>query len=364
MHLLLLFSAFFYSILLSFITLGIFRTGRKMAAAPRGISVIIAARNEATNLPGLLESLQELNYPSEFFEIIIVDDCSQDDTASIIESAFRTFPNLRLIRRKDERPDMPGKKGALFLGIDKAQYEILAFTDADCRPGCNWLAEINSHFLPGIDFVAGYSPLLIRQKILSGLKNLERASIFAIIAGSFGWNWGFTSVARNQSYSKSVFQKISGFSGIGHLRSGDDDLLLQKIQKINPGLNFMFSQESIVPTLADQQAAQQVSLETRRASKWRYYPGEIKIMSLLVFLFHLLLAVTIALTICRLITPQLLLTALILKILPDFLLLTAFLVRIKRIKLMLFFPLAELVYIPYFLFFALKGTFGRYAWRE
>ncbi len=167
-----------------------------------------------------------------------------------------------------------GKKNALNEAIKLAKYDILAFTDADCLPSPFWLQEINSHFTDETEFVAGYAPLLVKPKWLSTLKNLERSSIFALTAGSFGWNWAVTCTARNMAYRKELFKKKNGFQGIGHLRSGDDDLMLQKLAPKK--MRFMFSEKSFVPSDDKKNIKEQVNLETRRASKWNYYPISIK----------------------------------------------------------------------------------------
>ncbi|HHE37231.1 MAG TPA: glycosyltransferase, partial [Candidatus Cloacimonetes bacterium] len=183
-------------------------------------SIIIAARNEEKNLPQLLENLVDQNYPQDHYEIIVADDRSSDRTSLIVKEYIQKFPNLKLIRIKEETENLVGKKNALNNAIKKSEYEILAFTDADCLPTKNWLSEINKHFDDKTDFVTGYSPLISKEKKINLLKNLERSSHFAVVAGSLGLNWKITCSARNMAYRKSIYDKMNGFSGIGNLRSG------------------------------------------------------------------------------------------------------------------------------------------------
>jgi hypothetical protein len=195
---------------------------------------------------------------------------------------------------------------------------------------------------------------------INSLKNLERASIFAVIAGSFGWNLDLTSVARSQVYRKSPFLKIKGFASIGKHRSGDDDLLLQKMSPHLRRRNFIFSPAAAVPSFDKESRAEMISLETRRASKWQYYPLHIKLLTLMIFIYYICLAaafftniswIALSLMIC-------------LKISAEFVLLFVFLKRINRTGLLSLFPIAEILYIPYYIFFGIKGTFGKYKWKN
>jgi len=328
-------------------------------------SIIIAARNEEKYLPLLLEKLVNLDYPKENYEIIIADDRSSDNTTKIIKKFQKDHPNIRYVKIIVEKKDIVGKEGALEAAIQISKYEILAFTDADCLPNKNWLSEINRHFSNQIDFVTGYSPLILKKnKFLDFLKNFERATHFAVVAGSLGLNWKITCAARNMAYRKSLFEKVNGFSGIGHLRSGDDDLMLQKMDRHIRKANFMFSQDSIVPSFDKDNLKEMAHLETRRGSKWFHYTILVKIMTLFFLIYYLAFIFTFFSLVFSFLGLNLFFLILTLKIIPEFLLLFLFLIKVKRIKLILVFPILELIYIPYFIFFGLKGTFGKYRWKN
>ncbi len=357
-------SSFLYLCFVLFFFGGIFRLSSKTYKEIQNISVIIAARNEEKYLPELLKILQKQNYPKENFEVIVVDDRSKDSTFQVTKDFQKTFPNLTLIQIEKESDNLFGKKNAINSAIKRAKFEILAFTDADCLPTKNWLKSINLFFTEEIDFLAGFSPLITQSKLLSKLKNLERASIFAITAGSFGWNWAITCTGRNMIYRKSIFEKIHGFKGIGHLKSGDDDLLLQKMSKHIRKMNFMFSQDSIVKSYDKNHPTEHIDLETRRASKWKYYPISIKFLTLFFFVYYLIYTFSLVMLIFNNISILQFVQLSIIKIVPEFLLLLAFSAKIKQIKILQIFPLAEIFYIPYFIYFALKGTLGTYKWKE
>jgi len=354
----------FYCLLIIFFLLGILRLQKPHNRQLQPISVIIAARNEEKHLSRLLQNLLSLNYPPEKFEVIIADDRSTDKTTEIIAKFQKDFPNLLSVKIEKESANLVGKKNALNAAINSAKNEILAFTDADCLPNRNWLLEINNHFAANIDFIAGYSPLLIHRKYFSELKNLERASHFAVTAGTLGWNWKITCSARNTAYRKSVFFRSGGFDGIGHIRSGDDDLLLQKMAKFIRKATFMFTPASIVPSFDKENISEMIHLESRRASKWRFYPLPVKILSGFVFLYYLVLITAFGLVLLADFSRKIFLFVLMSKIIAEFLLLLIFLIKVNKKKLLWLFPIAEIVYLPYFIFFGLKGTFGKYRWKN
>ncbi len=356
--------AIFYAALILFFWLGLLFTSRKQNSQLNSISIIVAARDEAANLPNLLPLLIEQNYPDEFYEIIIADDRSQDDTSDIVQRFKNKFGNLKLIRIDEENPQLVGKKGAVTAAVKLAQNDILAFTDADCLPTLNWLREINAHFTEDTDFIAGYSIILHPNGFFNFLKNLERSAFFAVIASAFTFNWGISVTAGNMAYRRRLFSQIKGFAGIGHIRSGDDDLLLHKIRKLIRNFCFMFSQDSIVLSKGCQSAVHQINQETRRGSKWRYYPLDVKLITSIVMLFYLSYIILFFGCLTSSYCWILFLRITLFKIIPEFLLIFTFLYKIKKMKFLSIFPIAELLYIPYFIFFGIKGTIGKYKWKE
>ncbi len=356
--------SFFYFGIISFFIVGILILKKEFNQHPQKISVIIAARNEEKYLPELLEILINQSYKKDDYEIIVADDRSTDRTSEIVKQFQKNNSNLKLVKIHKENKELIGKKGALDAAIKEAKHNILAFTDADCKPSLNWLLELNKHFTVDTDFIAGYSPLIVRNKFLSFLKNLERVSIFAITAGGFGWNLGITCTARNMAYRKSLFNKVNGFYGIGYLSSGDDDLMLQKMSKYTKKMNFMFSRDSIVESFDKRNLQEHADLESRRASKWKYYPLSIKLMTLFIFTYYIIFLLSFIGFIFNYISTVNFLYILLIKIISEFLLLLIFLIKIQRKRFLLAFPLAELIYIPYFIFFGLKGTFGTFKWKN
>ena len=293
---LILFTLLYLLTIFSFI-IGILRLPIRRNSEIQPISIIVAARNEERNIGNLIESIIAQDYPKDAFELIIANDRSSDRTAEIIKNYSKKYSFIRLVNIVKEDKNLIGKKGAIDAAIKLAKNEILAFTDADCLVESDWLKQINAHFTKNVDFVAGYSFIDLNSSFANGLKNLERASIFAVTSGSFGNNWALTCTAGNMAYRKSIYQEIGGFEGIGHIRSGDDDLMLQKMGKKLRMMNFIFEPESMVYTSNNNNLNEHIQRESRRASKWRHYPTSIKLLTLMIFIFYILLIAATTMTI-------------------------------------------------------------------
>ena len=362
----------FYSLFLLFIFIGIFRIKNcKDSLFFNDISVIVAAHNEEKDIANLLDFLSFQEYPKDKYEVIIINDRSRDNTEGIIKKYSEKYNNIKYLKIDKEDKNLVGKKNALTKGIEQSNGNILLFTDADCVPGKNWLKSINNQFNLGFDVVVGYSPLVsyntktIFQKFVFLLKRLERLSIFSISAGTIGWNWGVTATGRNFAYRKRVFKELNGFSGIGHIPSGDDDLFLQKISKSKKyKISFAKDKKSFVNSVERKSAKEQINQEKRRASKWIYYPLNIKIYLALIFVFYLFLFISFVMAIFSSFSWNSFLGIFIIKVIFDFLIVIKGAILFRENRLLWIFPLAEIFYIPYFLIFGILGTFTRYRWHD
>ena len=97
-----------------------------------GVSVVVPVFNGQQTIRPLLDSLLASAYPADRFEIIIVDNGSNDATLSIV----RQYPVTLL-----EQCEIRSSYAARNMGIARARFPIIAFTDADCQVDNRWLAE-------------------------------------------------------------------------------------------------------------------------------------------------------------------------------------------------------------------------------
>ena len=194
------------------------------------VSIVVCARNELDNLRRLLPLLLKQDYPAAF-EIVLIDDRSQDDTYLYAQQLAQYYPTTVRLVTVGRTPDgFAPKKYALTLGIKSARYPRLLFTDADCIPATNqWLRLMQRGFAQtgGADVVLGFSAYVEAPGFLNQLIRYETLLTAAQYL-SFAWRgWPYMGVGRNLAYTRACFTATKGFAS--HIRqlSGDDDLLVQ-----------------------------------------------------------------------------------------------------------------------------------------
>jgi glycosyltransferase involved in cell wall biosynthesis len=192
------------------------------------VSVIICARNEAENLKKFLPSVLEQDYPD--FEVIVVNDCSEDNSYVILGEYLLKYPHLRISTVNKDPKFAHSKKFAQFIGIKAAKNEILLFTDADCQPvSKKWLEGITSHFTDKVSFVLGYGGYFSGKGLLNKYIRGESVIIAMQYLGMAIRGIPYMGVGRNLAYRKSVFFENKGFGPHNHVLSGDDDLLVNSV---------------------------------------------------------------------------------------------------------------------------------------
>lgn len=126
-----------------------------MASSFPSVTVIIPVYNGEVDLPDLLTCLQQQTYPCDRVEWLIVDNNSHDRTAEILDRAIQSKASSFVLRSLKE-PHIQSSYAARNVGIRDALGEILAFTDADCRPEPIWLERLVQPFAtPSVGIVAG-----------------------------------------------------------------------------------------------------------------------------------------------------------------------------------------------------------------
>jgi poly-beta-1,6-N-acetyl-D-glucosamine synthase len=189
------------------------------------VSVIICARNEEENLRKFLQAVLEQDYSD--FEVIVVNDCSEDDSYDVLGEYLKKYPNLKVSNIIKDPKFTHNKKFAQFIGIKAAKNEIMVFTDADCRPESDkWLGIIASRFDEKIDFVLGYGGFLSRKGLLNKYIRYDTMTIAMQYLGMAIRGMPYMGVGRNLAYRRSLFFGKKGFGNYAHLASGDDDLFV------------------------------------------------------------------------------------------------------------------------------------------
>lgn len=203
------------------------------------VSVIICAKNEAENLRNFLPIILAQDHPD--FEVVVINDASADETLEVLEDFQRTDAKVKIVNVQNNEAFWANKKYALTLGIKKAKKPYLLFTDADCRPETSqWLQEMSAHFEAQKSIVLGYGGYLINNRSLLN-KLIRFETLFTAIQYFSYARWGkpYMGVGRNLAYTSEEFFAQNGFATHLHVKSGDDDLFVNKAASaINTALCF------------------------------------------------------------------------------------------------------------------------------
>lgn len=264
------------------------------------VSVVIAARNEEDNIEACLRSVLAQSLATILYEVIVVDDRSEDRTAEIVLAWAKKHPNLRLVQIFDKETVTAPKKRAIERGISHANGEIIVTTDADCTPGPKWLAGLLSHFEPGIGMVCGFNPYEIRSghaNIFQKMLALDYFSMAAIAAATADLGFPMSCTAGNLAYRKCVFDELGGFGKTSEQVSGDDDLFLQRVrEETNWGIRYITARETFVPTTPPKSLREFLRQRIRYASKGFAYSPKVIVALMGIFLLNAMLAVCILAT--------------------------------------------------------------------
>jgi cellulose synthase/poly-beta-1,6-N-acetylglucosamine synthase-like glycosyltransferase len=253
------------------------------------ISIIIPARDEAENIEACLQSILAQNYPTNLFEVIVLDDHSTDATPELVRNIGNQ--RVRLIQLADviqANETQSFKKKALEVGINAAKGNLIVTTDADCLVQPNWLALIASFYEEKqYQFIAAPVNFYDEQSTFERFQSLDFMGMMGIAGAGVQSQWMRMCNGANLAYEKSLFQSVGGFDGIVELASGDDMLLMQKIAQRSPEkIGYLKSKSATTFTKAKPTLSSFIQQRLRWATKSNSYPEVWMTVALaIVFLF-------------------------------------------------------------------------------
>lgn len=331
-------------------------------------SIIIPARNEAANIGACLKSITAQNYPSHLIEIIVIDDYSTDNTAAIVQQWQQQYTNIQLIDLSKESRDATTnsyKKWAIERAIHYARSEWIVTTDADCVAGKNWI----SSFAKCIEkeqpiLIAAPVRFIYYPTLLGAFQYLDFLSLQGITAASVSAGWHSMCNGANLAYQKAAFFSVNGFTGINHIASGDDMLLMNKIKQQYPGkTTYLFHPNAIVLTQPVFSWYELLHQRIRWASKAdKYEDKSIFGVLLFVYLYNLVLFIMpfLAFFDWRILIYWMLL--LLIKTLTEL----RFMKPVSRFfgeNHLHWFPFLQPIHIVYTVIVGWLGKFGHYQWK-
>lgn len=327
------------------------------------VSVIVAVRNEAANIGELLRCLQYQDYPKDRYEVWVVDDHSTDDTLE--RAAQFSLPGFAL-HLLSLPAGTSSKKTAIAAGVGRASGELILTTDADCFLPATWVSTLASFYAStGAACIA--APVLMKPNAtcVGIFQCLDFLSLQGITGAALSRRMHIMGNGANLAYARSVFQKLNGFEGIDTIPSGDDMLLVQKIETADPGaVRFLKSRAAAVTTAPEKSWREFLNQRIRWASKSLHYKDKrIFYVLLVVYLCNLGFA---ALLVAAVVEPRwwpffLLFCAA--KLLVEFPFVNSVAIYFGQQRLMKYFGLLQPLHILYTLVAGWLGSFGSYRWK-
>ena len=320
-------------------------------------TIIIPFRNEAENLPILLQSISMLDYPIDMFEVILVDDDS-DFKFQILD--FRFQINLINNFRTSNSP----KKDAINTAIAFAKNDWIITTDADCVMHPKWLKTFD-HYIQenNCKMIAAGVFYKTSGSFLHHFQQLDLLSLQGTTIGSFGNSKGFMCNGANFCYQKAFFHELNGFEGNSNIASGDDVFLLQKAIANDPeAVRFLKSEMAIVETQTMKTWRDLFFQRVRWASKTANYTSfYAKQLGLSVFFMNFTWLLVTSFFLIEKVNISFFAFFTISKLLIDFILLYRTSSFFKTSLRYLIF--GSLVYPLFSVFVVLYSVFGKYEWK-
>jgi len=326
------------------------------------VSIIIPARNEEANIGRCIDSLLAQDYPSDLMEIIVVDDQSDDLTASIVKSYQHSRIKLISILANEKF----GKKSAVAKGIHSSSHDIIVTTDADCNFNKNWLATIVTCKEQN-NAVMVAAPVAFRKEktYLDVFQSLDFISLQGITAVAVSNKQFNMCNGANLLYTKTAFKKVNGFEGVDQIASGDDMLLMEKMDKAFPNqITYCYAHQAIVETAAANSWEAFMQQRIRWASKAKNYKNvSIKATLLLVFLVNLILVVLLGLSIVDMYFIKYLLLFLCIKSFAEIPFMLHVSMFFQKQRLIGWFIPSQIPHTLYTVFAAFLGFITQYEWK-
>ena len=358
-----------YLIIIASFTFGLYNLKEKFYFFNKNniikVSVLIAARNEEKNIDKLLQSLYNQNFPKEFYEVIIVDDNSEDNTKKIIENFINNHKdiNIKVLNAESE-----GKKKAIYQALHNAENELIMVTDADCELKSTWIESVVS-FYQEKKCKMILAPVLLSpaNNLFEKMQVLEHLSLIASTAGSASIGCPVMCNGANMAYEREAALEVEKLRHDFNIASGDDMFLLEQFVKKygHKNVKFLLNKSAIVETKTCKTIKEFIRQRRRWVSKSKSYTNCKIILTALVVLFFNLSIVSLFLSaffIPALWSLYFLLT--LLKFFIDFPILKSITNFMNQGKILKWTLPLEFIYPFYVVFTAISGLLLKVNWKR
>lgn len=255
------------------------------------ISVIVACRNEEKNISNLIEDVKSQCFDENRFEMIVVNDHSEDGTLKILNYESEKWNNLRIINLDNK---VFGKKNAIKEAAKIAKGEIIICTDADCRVGENWIQTMSDYFTnTDCKFVSASIFYKEQNSLFSKYQMLEILSLVSTSGAAINRKKATICNGANLAFRKKEYLEIPD-DEFNNFRTDDVSLLHYFKKNFTNSISFSKQKEAIVSTSESPTFLSYLSQKLRWISTSKSLKDRDTILvSLLVYCMNFLMILTI-----------------------------------------------------------------------
>ncbi len=358
---------FFYSLMILSFIAGFYKVPDetyKTDIAVNNFSVIVPFRNEESSLEMLIESLNDIEYPRNKFEIIFVNDNSDDNSLILVNKLLKTTTLDYTILSLDS--SLNGKKEALTFGISKAKNPWILTTDADCIVMPLWLKLFDQKLNDNdVKMLAGAVNFITNGSgFIEAFQTLDLSALIGTSIGSFGIGFPMMCNGANLLFSKDAFYEVSGYEGNIDIASGDDMFLMEKFKKHYPNkLGYLKARGAVVLTHSVSEIDEFINQRVRWAAKSSKYGSDyLKFISVLVGLANISLIILFFLAIFG-VSLSKILPIISLKIFVNFWMIKITSSFLDNKRKLYYYPIVSILYPFYIIGISILSQFSSFEWK-
>ncbi len=191
------------------------------------VSIVLCARDAYEYLVDLIPALLKQDYPD--FEIVVVNDCSDDETEEYLKDLERNEPRVKPVQLKQHLNFFNGKKFPLSMGIKSAKNDLIIFTDCNCMPvNDQWVRSVVNRYNNRTEIVIGYCPYVQKKSALNRIMRFDALQNGLLYLSAALCHHPYMGIGKNLSYRKELFYRKQGFISHYTTSVGDDDLFINQ----------------------------------------------------------------------------------------------------------------------------------------
>ncbi|MDA0987348.1 MAG: glycosyltransferase [Bacteroidetes bacterium] len=286
-YLVIFFGLYFLQSLL--LIIGLFLDDKNyLSNSNESVTIIVSARNEENKIGSCLESLINIDYPKNLLEIIIIDDGSTDNTATIIKKYVEGHNYIKYLLAKGSNGNLKGKANALDQAIKYSSTDIIMITDADCVALPTWVSSTVKYFGKNVGIIAGFTTLDIKNWF-HGIQSLDWSYILGMSASTINLKNPLSCIGNNYCFRKKAYNEVGGYKNIKFSVTEDFSLFTEIIKSGKWKYRFPMDHNRVIKTKPVETWIELV----RQKRRWAIGGLEMKFSGLMfmviAYIFHLLL---------------------------------------------------------------------------